>query len=129
MNIAKTLAALSDDTRRRILSLLAERGSSPAGVVADAFALSKPTISHHLRVLEDAALVRSERRGTSIVYTLQSNILEDAAAAVLALASPAASPAKKLGQAVSTAPGGRRPTAHPGDAAAPKIAPRKKVPS
>jgi ArsR family transcriptional regulator, arsenate/arsenite/antimonite-responsive transcriptional repressor len=88
MNVAQTLAALSDDTRRRILSLLAERGSLAAGAVAEAFALSKPTISHHLRVLEEASLVRSERRGTSIVYTLQSNVLEDAAAAVLALAAP-----------------------------------------
>lgn len=90
MNIARTLAALADDTRRGILALLGERGSLPAGSVADAFALSKPTISHHLRVLEEAGLVRSERRGTSIVYTIQTNVLEDTASAVLALRRPAA---------------------------------------
>jgi ArsR family transcriptional regulator, arsenate/arsenite/antimonite-responsive transcriptional repressor len=101
MNVAQTLAALSDDTRRRILSLLADQGSSAAGAVAEAFSLSKPTISHHLRVLEEAGLVRSERRGTSIVYTLQSNVLEDAAAAVLALAAPRpAKPAKPAKPAV-----------------------------
>ncbi len=92
MNIARTLAALSDDTRREILSLLGERGSLAAGTIAEAFALSKPTISHHLRVLTEAELVRSERRGTSIVYTLQSNVLEDAAAALLALGSSSTKP-------------------------------------
>jgi len=87
MNVARTLAALSDDTRREILSLLGERGSLAAGAIAEAFALSKPTISHHLRVLAEAELVRFERRGTSLVYTLQSNVLEDAASALLALAA------------------------------------------
>lgn len=92
MTIARTLAALSDDTRREILSLLGERGSLAAGAIAEAFALSKPTISHHLRVLSEAELVRSERRGTSIVYTLQSNVLEDAAAALLALGAKSSKP-------------------------------------
>jgi DNA-binding transcriptional ArsR family regulator len=90
MTIARTLAALSDDTRRSILSLLGERGSLAAGVIAEAYDLAKPTISHHLKVLAEAGLVRSERRGTSIVYTLQSNVLEDTAAALLALSAPRA---------------------------------------
>ena len=69
-------AALADDTRRAILRLLRD-GSLAAGAIADAFELSKPTISHHLKVLEGAGLVRSERRGTSIVYTLQTNAVEE----------------------------------------------------
>lgn len=81
-----TFAALSDDTRRRILTLL-RAGSKSAGEISSAFSLSKPTISHHLKVLEEAALVRSERRGTSVVYTLQSNVLEDLARSVLDLAA------------------------------------------
>jgi DNA-binding transcriptional ArsR family regulator len=79
-------AALADDTRRAILARLA-KGSLPAGEIAAAFDLSKPTISHHLKVLEGAGLVRSERRGTSIVYTLQSNALEDLARTLLDLGS------------------------------------------
>ncbi len=81
--------ALGDPTRRAILKLL-RAGSKSAGEIADAFQLSKPTLSHHFRVLRLAGLVRAERRGTSIVYTLQSNVLEDLAAELLDLASPGA---------------------------------------
>lgn len=84
-------AALADKTRRRILALLGA-GSRAAGDIAAAFETSKPTISHHLKVLEQAGLVRSERRGTSIVYTLQTNVLEDLARHVLDLARPASRP-------------------------------------
>ncbi len=81
-------AALSDPTRRAILKML-RAGSKPAGEIADAFHLTKPTLSHHFRVLRAAGLVRAERRGTSIVYTLQTNVLEDLATELLDLASPA----------------------------------------
>lgn len=77
-------SALADDTRRAILGQL-RHGSLPAGEIAAHFHLSKPTISHHLKVLEAAGLVRSERRGTSIVYTLQTNVLEDLARTLLDL--------------------------------------------
>lgn len=86
MPTASPFAALADDTRRAILALL-RKGSLPAGEIASAFELSKPTISHHLKVLESAGLVRSERRGTSIVYTLQSNVIEDLAHGLYDLAS------------------------------------------
>ena len=79
--------ALGDPTRRAILKLL-KRGSRTAGEIADEFHLSKPTLSHHFKILRSAGLVRSERRGTSIVYTLQSNVLEDLAAELLELAAP-----------------------------------------
>ncbi len=86
MTAPSPFAALADETRREILALLRD-GSRPAGEIADAFELSKPTISHHLKVLESAGLVRSERRGTSIVYTLQSNVLEDLARGLYDLAA------------------------------------------
>src|SRR5690606_6571927 len=95
---ASLFAALADETRRRILTLLKD-GSLTAGAISDAFELSKPTISHHLKVLEGARLVRSERRGTRIVYTLQTNMLEELAAGLLELAS--ALPARKKGRARS----------------------------
>ena len=78
--------ALADPTRRAILKQLRE-GSRTAGEIADAFHLTKPTLSHHFRVLTEAGLVRAERRGTFIVYTLQSNVLEDLAAEILELSS------------------------------------------
>src|SRR5580700_4328197 len=80
--------ALADPTRRAILKLL-RGGSRTAGEIAEAFDLSKPTLSHHFKVLEGAGLVRSEKRGTFVVYTLQSNVLEDLAAELLELSSGA----------------------------------------
>jgi DNA-binding transcriptional ArsR family regulator len=78
--------ALADPTRRAILKLL-RSGSRSAGDIAEAFHLSKPTLSHHFKVLREAGLVRSERRGTSIVYTLQANAIEELASELLDLAS------------------------------------------
>jgi DNA-binding transcriptional ArsR family regulator len=75
-------AAIADPTRRKILRLL-RGGSLTAGEIAERFHLTKPTLSHHFRVLRAAGLVRAERRGTNIVYTLQSNVLEDLAAELL----------------------------------------------
>jgi ArsR family transcriptional regulator, arsenate/arsenite/antimonite-responsive transcriptional repressor len=82
-------AALGDPTRRKILKML-RAGSKSAGEIAEAFHLTKPTLSHHFRVLRSAGLVRAERRGTSIVYTLQTNVLEDLATELIELASGAA---------------------------------------
>lgn len=82
---ASAFTALADPTRRRILKML-RAGSQSAGQIADAFHLTKPTLSHHFKVLREAGLVRAERRGTSIVYTLQSNVLEDLAAEIIDLA-------------------------------------------
>jgi ArsR family transcriptional regulator len=87
-------AALADPTRRKILRML-RAGSLTAGEIAERFHLSKPTLSHHFRVLRTAGLVRAERRGTSIVYTLQSNALEDLAAELLDLTQGGAARAKR----------------------------------
>jgi ArsR family transcriptional regulator, arsenate/arsenite/antimonite-responsive transcriptional repressor len=76
--------ALADPTRRAILKRL-RGGSLSAGEIAEAFHLTKPTLSHHFRVLEVAGLVRSERHGTRIVYTLQANVLEELAAELMDL--------------------------------------------
>ncbi len=85
-DLGSRFQALADPTRRAILKML-RGGSRSAGEIAEAFELSKPTLSHHFRVLQDAGLVRSERRGTFVVYTLQSNVLEDLAAELMELSS------------------------------------------
>lgn len=77
-------AALGDPTRRAIVRLL-RAGSMGAGELAAEFDLSKPTLSHHFQVLRAAGLIRAERHGTRIVYTLQSNAIEDLTAAVFEL--------------------------------------------
>lgn len=86
MPSASPFQALADPTRRAILKQL-RGGSRTAGEIADEFHLSKPTLSHHFKVLEAAGLVRSERRGTFIVYTLQSSVIEDLAAELLELST------------------------------------------
>ncbi len=92
-------AALSDPTRREILRRL-RPGSLTAGEVAEAFSLTKPTLSHHFRVLEEAGLVRSERRGTNVVYTLQASALEELAAELLELAQGLSNKRRRKGEAV-----------------------------
>lgn len=62
-------AALADPVRREIVELLAV-GESGAGEIAARFAISRPAVSRHLRVLREADLVRSEVRGQHRVYTL-----------------------------------------------------------
>lgn len=79
--------ALSDPTRRQILSLL-KRGDLTAGAIADNFAMSKPSISHHLSVLKAAGVVFAQRRGQEIVYSLDTTVFQDAVAYLLGLFGP-----------------------------------------
>jgi DNA-binding transcriptional ArsR family regulator len=64
-----TFQALADPTRRAVLDLL-RRGSQPAGEIAQAFPVSRPAISKHLRLLRRAHLVREHREGRHRVYRL-----------------------------------------------------------
>jgi len=61
--------ALADPTRRAVLDLL-RRGSQPAGQIAEAFPISRPAISKHLRLLRRAHLVREHREGRHRIYHL-----------------------------------------------------------
>jgi len=62
-------AVLADPTRRAVLDLL-RRGSLPAGRIAQAFPVSRPAISKHLRLLRRAHLVRERREGRRRLYQL-----------------------------------------------------------
>ena len=68
-------AALSDPARRDILMLLRGRVMS-AGEIADRFAVSRPAVSRHLRVLRECGLVVSEARGRRRLYRLDTAPLE-----------------------------------------------------
>ena len=76
--------ALSDPTRREILRLLRERDLS-AGQIAQHFPLANSTLSGHFNVLKHAGLIVAERQGTSIVYSLNVSVVEEALAATLDL--------------------------------------------
>lgn len=68
--------ALSDSTRRKILEMLSEKDMN-AGEIADAFQISKPSISHHLSILKSAKLIIDERQGQNIIYSLNMTVFQD----------------------------------------------------
>jgi DNA-binding transcriptional ArsR family regulator len=70
-----TFSALADPTRRAVLDLLL-RGSLPAGRIAQAFPVSRPAISKHLRLLRRARLVRAHRVGRQRFFELNPEPLK-----------------------------------------------------
>jgi ArsR family transcriptional regulator, arsenate/arsenite/antimonite-responsive transcriptional repressor len=68
--VAPLLKALADPVRLRLMSLVASHEGGEACVcdLNDAFDLSQPTISHHLKVLHDAGLLDREKRGVWVYY-------------------------------------------------------------
>jgi DNA-binding transcriptional ArsR family regulator len=69
--------ALSDPTRRQVLQML-RAGPMGAGALADAFDVSKPTMSAHFTVLVAADLIEAEKSGRTITYRLKMSVLEEA---------------------------------------------------
>src|SRR5690242_8758160 len=69
-SLAARFRALADPTRVAIVNRLAAAEECCVCDLNAAFDLSQPTISHHLRVLRDAGLVESSRRGTWAYYRL-----------------------------------------------------------
>lgn len=70
--LSRVFKALGDPVRLRLLSLIASREGGEVCVcdLTPAFALSQPTISHHLKQLRQAGLIDSQRRGTWVYYWL-----------------------------------------------------------
>jgi ArsR family transcriptional regulator, arsenate/arsenite/antimonite-responsive transcriptional repressor len=62
-DVVRTMAALSDINRYRIVELLAERGEISCGAVSSALNLSPSLVSHHLGVLEGAAVIQRRKDG------------------------------------------------------------------
>jgi ArsR family transcriptional regulator len=75
-DLAALFKALADPTRVAIVNRLACDEECCVCDLTDTFQLSQPTVSHHLRVLRDAGLVESERRGTWAYYRLVPEAIE-----------------------------------------------------
>jgi ArsR family transcriptional regulator len=75
--IAPLLKALADPVRLRLMSLVASNPGREACVcdLNEAFDLSQPTISHHLKVLHEAGLVNREKRGVWAYYRIRPQAL------------------------------------------------------
>jgi ArsR family transcriptional regulator len=80
--LATAFRALADPTRVAIVNRLAASPECCVCDLTDAFDLSQPTISHHLRILRDAGLVESERHGTWAFYRLVPHAVEGLRAAL-----------------------------------------------
>ena len=72
MDMAAKFKALSDPVRLRLLSSVASHAGGEACVcdISAGIEVSQPTVSHHLKVLRDAGLLISERRGSWVYYTV-----------------------------------------------------------
>ena len=78
MPLNKTMQALSDPTRWKILELL-KKGDMPAGKIGKNFNITLPSLSHHLNTLKQADLVTSRRQGQEIIYSLNLSVFEEVA--------------------------------------------------
>ncbi|MEV4545906.1 DNA-binding transcriptional regulator, ArsR family [Micromonospora echinaurantiaca] len=70
-------AALANPTRRAVLRLLLERGEQPVHRLAEHFAMRRPSLSEHLRVLKEAGLVVEQPAGRQRLYSLRPEPLRE----------------------------------------------------
>ena len=76
MSFQATMKALSDPTRREILTLL-KAGRLAAGEIGEHFDMTAAAVSRHLSVLKEADLIRDTREGKFIIYELNTSVLEE----------------------------------------------------
>ena len=86
ITLSAVFAALAEPSRRKVVSdLLREEEGSVRTCWSFDLPVAKSTLTHHFAVLKQADLVRTERRGQYIVYSLNSTVMEDLARMVLDL--------------------------------------------
>lgn len=76
MSYQETFKALSDKTRREILTLL-RAGPLSVGEIGEHFNISGATLSHHLSILRQADLIIDSKKGKFIYYELNTTVLDD----------------------------------------------------
>lgn len=77
LRLAPLFRALADPVRLRLASMIAASPEVCVCELTPAFEVSPATISHHLRVLREAGLVESDRRGTFVHYRIRHGALRD----------------------------------------------------
>jgi ArsR family transcriptional regulator len=82
--VALLLKALADPVRLRLMSLVASHEGGEACVcdLSEAFELSQPTISHHLKVLHESGLLNREKRGVWVYYRARTEALANLGALI-----------------------------------------------
>ncbi|MCK2218766.1 metalloregulator ArsR/SmtB family transcription factor [Actinomadura sp. ATCC 31491] len=91
-DLAALLKAVADPVRLRLLSMIGSHPDGEACVcdLTDAFDVTAPTISHHLKVLRTAGLIDGERRGTWVYYWIVPQQVARLGELFTPLAAPAA---------------------------------------
>lgn len=90
--VAPIFKALGDPVRLRLTSMIAAQSEVCVNDLTGVFALSGPTISHHLKVLREAGLIEGERRGTWVYYRVRSSVLTQLSELLGPLPAPARTP-------------------------------------
>jgi len=97
----RVFEALASTPRRKILAFL-NAGELTAGEIGERFDFSKPALSGHLRILEDAGLVSREKRGQFVYFRLVPDRLANTIFAWAAEVCPVAGPIKRERRKAST---------------------------
>ena len=90
----RVFEALASTPRRKILAFL-NAGELTAGEIGERFDFSKPALSGHLRILEDAGLISREKRGQFVFFSLVPDRLANTIFAWAAEVCPVAGPIKR----------------------------------
>jgi len=75
--IMRMLDAMKDPIRMQIVFLLIKNVRTNVGGIAAQFQITRPAISHHLRVLKDAEVVTSEKKGQEVYYSANSHAIAE----------------------------------------------------
>lgn len=102
MKMDAVFEALASNQRRKILAYLSE-ASLTAGEIADRFEMSKPALSRHLKVLENAGLVVGERAGQFVHYRLTDRNMLNTLHGYLTTFCPVGGPLKRESAALAKA--------------------------
>ncbi|WP_084612658.1 helix-turn-helix transcriptional regulator [Pseudogulbenkiania sp. MAI-1] len=81
--MSKVFVALGDEHRQRILLLFEPGDRLTVGQIAEVSTLSRPTVSHHLKILREAGVLQSEKQGKEVYCWINKAFLEESLSAVL----------------------------------------------
>ena len=84
-DVIRLFTGLGESMRLEIIFLLGEHGRLNVGEIAEHFHLSRPAISHHLKVLKDARILKSQKSATEVFYWLDIASLSERLRAILTL--------------------------------------------
>ena len=82
-NISKLFTALGDEHRQRIMLLFDRDERLNVSQIASASTLSRPTVSHHLKILREAGVLGSSKEGKEVFFWIEKEFLQSSLGAVL----------------------------------------------